>query len=887
MNFNKNDIIDRLADVIKEDPEILRSKPDFLAASIRRCSQDLSTYKNQEIAGEALIWQIVDRCPTFSDYFYFYNSMFNEFVKKFFEDNFEELNKFVEDNIRLNFVGRDYFSASTLIGNYLIKPSMEASPLETPLCMFLRVAAQLRAPSIEEVKSVAIDMANSKYIPSSPTLFNSGLKKHQLSSCFLLPIQDRLDDILYTGIGDAGMISSLGGGLGIGMTNIRHSQIGDFGQSNGIVPFAKVVDKMVEFANQSGKRKGAGTAFLSIWHYDVRDFIKAKDNFATNAELRFTSLNTCLWTNDLFFDRVRNKQKWTLFCPAKAHKLVGLYGHSFKEVYESYEEMSIISQREIDEATKELKNLSSKLDTSQEKQEYCSAVKRLNEAKRNHITNVVVDAATLLNLIIDLQIKSSMPYLCHGDSINTKSNHMNIAPINSSNLCLEIMEATPKDELGQEQIASCNLASLSLGSYVNIDSSGKPYFDYDDLANKTSNCIVNLNSVIDRNYYPLDSNRTYNEDGTINGHKGKISGLNQKSRPVGLGCSGLADAVQQLKIHPGSDEEIELNKMIFACIYFNALCSSVELSILHGEYHYFRTGESEVGGKTYKGSPLSNGFLQFDLWQQEADLLESVGRLNNNYNKNDNVPVDPLEWNQRKIELSNGSFIEPSWSSLREAIKKYGVRNSLLVALMPTASSAQVLRNAESTEYHQSNLYTRNVQSGHFTVMNRWLVRDLEELGVWSENLAQFLIMSRGKLTHLETYCKDHYDQFAGKNNLSREEFMDKIYELTKIYKTQFEISQKHMIKMERQRGIYVDQSQSFNIFFEDPTVQKIRASHIYSNNIGNKVGMYYLRADAPTGNGKWGLKEDVKAYYDKITGSNYEHDKIVVEREDICTSCQ
>lgn len=880
--------INQLADKVNSSVDELMNNHDFMQTAIRRVSQDLSSYENQEIAGKCLLWSVGRTCNSFSGYLCVYKDRFNDRVRDFLIENESDLTVFLNENEQLSYHNKDYFSASTIINNYLLRASNDEAPLETPLFMFLRVASQLHAPNVQRVKDVTIELATGYYIPSSPTLFNSGVKKCQLASCFLLPIQDRLDDILYTGVGDAGIISSHGGGLGMGMSGIRHSQIGDFGMSNGVVPVGRVYDKLIEYANQSGKRKGAGTAFLAIWHLDIMEFVESTNNFNIAADERFSSLNTCVWTNDLFFQRVKSGGTWTLFCPAKANTLLGLYNIDFEIEYMMLEAEALESENNIKRLKIEVENARNDMyndtNSNDKKAAYVSLCTSLTKAKRNHLDFKVLNAKDIFEKIIDLQIKSGMPYICHGDSVNWKSNHKNIAPINSSNLCLEIMEAAPDGK-----IASCNLASMNLSIYA--DQKTKT-FDYKMLSYMTRSCVKNLNAVIDHNYYPLDER---DSNGNIT-KEGKISSLNRQSRPIGLGCSGFSDAMAQLDIIPESDEEIKENKKIFACMYYNALLESINMAIESGSYYYINKGTHETYSQTMEngdvhvseleGSPFMHGRLQFDLWQEHAKIKLDNDTLNEKiYDTNDDIPLNPIEWGQEEFTLCNGNTVSVGWEHVKNAMIKYGIRNSLLLALMPTASSAQAIRNAETTEYHQTNIYSRSVQSGHFTVMNRWMVRELEELKLWDETVANFIVLSGGSLKYLYEYFEDHsekYPTFANNKNT--------VNHLINKYKTQFEISQKHLIKMSRQRGIYVDQSQSFNLFMKNPTINKLKAAHMYSNEIGNKVGMYYLRAEPPSSSDGFGIDMNVKNYYlelmkrkgidTSMSGSN------TTRKEVICESC-
>ena len=869
-NNNVPSFVTDLATKSGVDVDTLINDRAIFNAAAKRLSMDLSSYNNSEIAGKCLIWNISRRC-SLDTYLAIYKNKLNDKVYKFLHANRSDLNIYLNENDHLNYYNIDMFSATTIISNYLMKISPSSEPMESPMLMFLRVATQLHnTHSLSRVKEVCTELGMRYYIPSSPTLFNSGLKQHQLASCFLFPIKDELKSILCKGIGDVGIVSSMGGGAGVGITSIRHSGIGDRGSSSGVVPMSKVTDKLIEYTDQSGRRKGAATSFLAIWHIDIMEFIEAKSNHNSSHDETFTSLNTCLWTNDLFFRRVKEKRKWTVFCPAKAKTLLGKYGFEFEAEYERLEIEAAQSLEALNKHKKYIEDNGDRLLNSDSVDGYSEMYKKLVVLEKQYIEHKVLDATKVMNHIINVQISGGMPYLCHGDSVNAKSNHKNIGPINQSNLCLEIMEAAPDDT-----IASCNLSSMNLVAFANRQTH---QYDFNKLAHCVRSSVDNLNAVIDTNYYPLDER---DNEGNVT-KEGNISSLNYKSRPIGLGCSGFSDAMQCLDILPESDEEIAMNKKIFACMYYNALLKSVDMAIERGSsYHYFDKGHfesyvdssvvkdkngdiilHEINVAEHEGSPFSNGLLQFDLWKERARVMKDQGILNEKvYKTEDDEPLSPEEWGQLPYTLVNGHTVQPSWDNVKEVIMKYGILNSLLLALMPTASSAQAIRNAETTEYHQANIYTRKVQSGSHTVVNRWMAQELEELGLWDSSVANFIILCGGSVKWLHRYYSDHSDVYPTFDKDTE----DIVVRLMDKYKTQFEIKQKHVIKMSRQRGIYIDQSQSFNLYIADPTYKDLRLAHVYGNDIGNKVGMYYLRALPPSKSGSFGMEETIQRYYSNL----------------------
>lgn len=805
-NHPKHPFICRILEIL--DSSVVPTSKTLFDAAVGKLAHSMESYKDNEDAGKCLIWYVSQRAGTFHSYLDHHKHMFNIRTWTFMDLHREELAAFAEENEHLNYHNVDMFSAATFINNYLLRLSIDENSYESPIYMYIRIASQLYSPqnstsatptaetdALTVVKRTVIEMATKMYVQSSPTLFNSGLKKHQLSSCFLIQIDDNLEDILGTGIKEAGIVSSSGGGIGINLSSIRHSEIGFQGESNGVVPYGHVVDSLIEYANQSGKRKGAATAFLDIWHIDVVPFINATNKVKTTAKDLYRTLKISLWTRDLFFKRVKKGQKWTMFCPAKAKQLLFLYGEEFEKAYINTERDAFAQDAEA----KFLLEVAKLTGKASDRIAYI-------DARRKAIKYEQIDADELMTLIISNQINTGGPYLCHGDAINAKSNHKNIGSINSSNLCLEIMEATPIID-GERSIASCNLASLNLSAYADAE---KHTYDYTLLGDMTAACVRNLNAVIDSSYYPL-------------GPKGKIAKLNNSSRPIGIGVSGLSDAFAIMDIIPESNEMYDINHRIFACIYFNALCESINMAITDGKYEYF------------EGSPISAGQLQFDMWGVK--------------------PLAPSEWSQKSVTLSDGFIIEPTWEGVKGAIRRYGIRNSLLVALMPTASSSQSIRNAETTEYHQSNIYSRNVQGGRFTICNRWMIKDLEKHGLWSNDLAEFIILCQGSVKHIDKW-------FLATNTSTP---ADVISHIQSKYRTQFEISQKSFIRMERDRGAYVDQSQSFNIYLKDPTINTLKAIHLYSHSIGNKVGMYYLRTAPPSMSAEYGISERVKGIYNNI----------------------
>jgi ribonucleoside-diphosphate reductase alpha chain len=547
---------------------------------------------------------------------------------------------------------------------------------------------------------------------ATPTLFNAGTPKPQLSSCFLLTMKDDSIDGIYDTLKQCAKISQSAGGIGLSIHNVRAkgSYIkGTGGVSNGIVPMLRNFDMTARYVDQGGgKRKGSFAMYLEPWHADIFDFLDLKKNHGKE-ELRARDLFYALWISDLFMKRVEANEEWTLFCPNECPGLADAYGDDFEKLYEKYEK----------------------------------------EGKGRQ----TVKAQDLWFEILEAQIETGTPYMLFKDAANKKSNQKNLGTIKSSNLCTEIIEYTAPDE-----VAVCNLASIALPMYVNEET--KEY-DFQKLYDVTYVATKNLNKVIDVNYYPVE----------------EAKNSNMRHRPIGLGVQGLADAFLMMGFPFESEQARKLNRDIFETIYFAAMTASKDIAKVEGTY------------ETFKGSPVSKGIFQYDMW---------------------GVTPDSGLWD---------------WDSLKKEVKKHGVRNSLLVAPMPTASTSQILGNNECFEPYTSNIYTRRTLSGEFVVVNKHLMKDLIELGLWSADMKNKLIAAKGSVQNIK-------------------EIPDNIKEL---YKTVWEISQKAIIDMSADRGAYICQSQSLNIHIQDPNFGKMTSMHFYAWKKGLKTGMYYLRSRAAT----------------------------------------
>lgn len=601
--------------------------------------------------------------------------------------------------------GFDYFGFKTLEKSYLLR--IDGKVVERPQHMYMRVAIGIHKEDVESAIKTYNLMSERWFTHATPTLFNAGTPKPQMSSCFLLTMKDDSIDGIYDTLKQTAKISQSAGGIGLSIHHVRAtgSYIGGTnGTSNGIIPMLRVFNDTARYVDQGGgKRKGAFAIYLEPWHADIVEFLDLRKNHGKE-ELRARDLFYALWIPDLFMKRVEENGNWSLFCPNEAPGLPECFGEEFEKLYKKYEAEG--------RARKTIK------------------------------------AQELWFAILEAQIETGTPYMLYKDAANSKSNQQNLGTIKSSNLCTEILEYTSADE-----VAVCNLASLALPRFVN---EGK--FDFDKLYEVTYQVTRNLNRIIDHNYYPVE--------------EAKRSNL--RHRPIGLGVQGLADVFILLRLPFESDLAKMLNKNIFETIYFAAMTASKDMAKEQGAY------------ETFAGSPLSKGLFQFDLWN-----VQPSGRYD--------------------------------WNALREEVKQYGVRNSLLVAPMPTASTSQILGNNECFEPYTSNIYVRRVLSGEFIIVNKHLLKDLVQLGLWNDTMKNKIIAANGSIQQINEIPDD----------------------IKALYKTVWEIKQRHLIDMAADRGAYVCQSQSLNLFVDSPTIAKLTSMHFYAWKKGLKTGMYYLRTQA------------------------------------------
>ena len=625
-----------------------------------------------------------------------------ENVYKIIKDNAELLDSTIIYNRDF---GYDYFGFKTLERSYLLELNGEI--VERPQHMLMRVSVGIHLDDLDAAIETYHLMSKKYFTHATPTLFNSGTPKPQMSSCFLLAMKDDSIDGIYDTLKQTAKISQSAGGIGLSIHNIRATGsyiAGTNGTSNGIVPMLRVFNDTARYVDQGGgKRKGSFAIYVEPWHADIFDFLNLKKNHGKE-EMRARDLFYAMWVPDLFMRRVEEDTTWTLMCPNECPGLYDSHGEEFEKKYLEYESE--------------------------------------NKGRKT------IKARELWEKILESQIETGTPYMLYKDAANRKSNQKNLGTIRSSNLCTEILEYTSADE-----VAVCNLASIALPMFVKDGG-----FDHQGLYDVTVRATKNLNKVIDRNYYPVK----------------EAENSNFRHRPIGLGVQGLADTFIKLRMPFTSDEAKALNQEIFETLYFAALTASKDMAKDEGPY------------ESYKGSPISKGEFQHNLWGIKDEELS--GRCD--------------------------------WTALRKDVKKHGVRNSLLVAPMPTASTSQILGNNECFEPYTSNIYTRRVLSGEFIVVNKHLLEDLVNLGLWNEDLKQELMRANGSIQQLDNVPE----------------------EIKELYKTAWEMSMKDIIDMSRQRGYFIDQSQSLNLFMEGATMAKLTSMHFYAWKSGLKTGMYYLR---------------------------------------------
>lgn len=633
----------------------------------------------------------------------------------------------------------DYFGYKTLEKSYLLK--VDGKIVERPQQMLMRVAIGIHQDDVQAAIETYHLLSEKWFTHATPTLFNAGTPKPQMSSCFLLTMKEDSINGIYDTLKQCALISQSAGGIGLSIHNVRATGSyikGTNGMSNGIVPMLRVFNDTARYVDQGGgKRKGSFAIYMEPWHADVFDFLDLRKNHGKE-EQRARDLFYAMWIPDLFMKRVEANDTWSLFCPHECPGLADTHSAEFEKLYEQYE---------------------------------------LEGRARK-----TIKAQDLWFAILESQIETGTPYMLYKDHANSKSNQKNLGTIKSSNLCTEIMEYTAPDE-----VAVCNLASIALPKFVEMKEDGYYRFDHHKLYEITKVITRNLNKIIDLNYYPVP----------------EAEKSNKRHRPIGIGIQGLADAFCMMRMPFDSDEARQLNKDIFETIYFGAMEASMELAKLHGPY------------ASWEGSPISQGIFQFDMW---------------------NVTPESGNWN---------------WDKLRQEVIQNGVRNSLLLAPMPTASTSQILGNNECFEPFTSNIYVRRVLSGEFVVVNKYLLKDLVKLGLWNEEMKNNLVRASGSVQPIPNIPQNIKD----------------------LYKTAWEIKQRSILDMSADRGAYICQSQSLNIFLEEPNFGKLTSMHFHAWKRGLKTGMYYLRTRAASAPVQFTLGKQAEAQIEPAT-------EVVAEKE-------
>ena len=659
----------------------------------------------------------------------------------------------------------DYFGFKTLEKSYLMR--LDGQIVERPQHMWMRVSIGIHGSNLTNVKETYDLMSQKYFTHATPTLFNAGTPRQQLSSCYLIAMEDDSIEGIYNTLKDCALISKYSGGIGLHIHNIRakNSHIkGTNGKTDGLVPMLRVYNNTARYVNQSGKRNGSFAIYLEPWHADISDFLELRKNHG-DEELKARDLFYALWIPDLFMERVKEKAgKWSLFCPHECPGLSDCYGQEFVKLYEKYEKQG--------------------------------------KARKT------VLARDLWFQILDAQMETGTPYLLYKDAANKKSNQKNLGTIKSSNLCCEVQQYSDDKET-----AVCNLASIALPAYVNETTK---QFDFNKLLEVTKVVTNNLNKVIDINFYPTEKTRV----------------SNFKHRPIGIGVQGLADAFILMDIPFHSEEAKQLNKEIFETIYYGALTRSNELAIerktttnINNTGVVFTEDEltnlpSELKGSysSFVGSPASQGILQFDMWQNFSGHSQTLGY---------------------------------DWAALKTSIKNHGLRNSLLVAPMPTASTSQILGYNECFEPITSNIYSRRTMAGEFVLPNKYLMKDLIKMGLWNEQIKNNIVANKGSVQQL-SILPEH---------------------IRNKYKIVWEIPMKHVIDMAADRGVYVCQSQSMNLWMEDPVYNKMTSMHFYAWEKGLKTGIYYLRRKAKHQAQQFTIEPEIKKTNDQ-------------EEDEICEMC-
>jgi ribonucleoside-diphosphate reductase alpha chain len=799
----------------------------FEEMSLIASSKEISNPQWGLLAGRLCMHNLYETTqPTFSKYCdeisFKLHAGFYEFVKK----HSEAINAMIDYTKDFEY---NVFSVKTLIKSYLIKTTIDGKikVCERPQYMLMRVAVYLwyqqsrfendliEVESLKDIKEMFDDISNGLYSQASPTLFNSGLKSHQLASCFLKAPDDNMSSISRSWH-DAAEISRRSGGLGTSFDGLRHSEIDGSGDSSGIVPWMKIEMNVLNSVDQGGKRKGSGTNFLSDWHIDIIEFIQAKRPEG-NEETRVKDAYFAVWLSDLFMRRVINDEMWSVFCPNKVKlacgkNLYNVYGDEFEELYLELERKKVYKRQ-----------MSARL--------------------------------IMIELVIS-QIETGMPFMCYKDNINRKNNQTNLGTIRCSNLCVEINEFIRPTKLKPDgsievmgEIASCNLCSVCVNRYVKIDN-GKKVVDYELMYQKTRRCMRNMNMVIIRNFYSDEVP--------------EIKYANLRNKPIAIGIQGLADLYLELDVSWLDEEAKIINKNIAEVMYMACMEESIALAKIHGSY------------TTFEGSHLSRGLFQRDLWHMEKIYMMDRQRFKHFYDGS--MTYDRLHEISKEMNIesqySNSYYGEERWNNMRVDLMKYGAHNSLMLARMPTASSAQILGNNESFEPYTQQIYARSVLSGQFVIENKYMVKDMLDLGIWNNEVVINIIKNKGSIQHIDE-CLDN-------SGISISE--DVLNKLKRKYLTCFELPQKLLVDMATDAGRDICQAMSMNIHMEPVTVNKVLSEHKHAWMSGAKTGMYYLRTKSKLDPINYSI--DSISISNKQTKRFMKGDKIMSCSEDICIAC-
>ena len=766
-------------------------KTESVDTVCRMMGFDIKDYDRMLVAGQIMMIELCTTVPsTVNEYVEKASNVLNDNTKAFLLNNSVIINEFLEKLEWTNY-RYDYLSACSMVKLYLSKFTYMGKPFEKPSTMHMRICAQIHCNSdIDDFLAAFIPMAVGNYTVASAAMLNAGNHKPQMASCFTGVVGDtRLD--IYSGLARTGEISAGKGGIGLTVTPIRHSEITGAGMSKGLVPMCKNYDGIIKYSRQGRARNGAMTLFVAPWHIDIREFIQSLDDSVGKHDDQLHHSDICVWMPWIFWDRVRDDEKWTLFCPKYVKDIQKLYGHEFSEAYVKAENNTDIPLR----------------------------------------YKVEIRARDLLRLISTTWQKKGKPFIMNGDSANFKSNHKHIGYIPGSNLCLEIVEY-----IDEKTINVCNLSSLSLSSFAKI-SKNKTWddilknYNFANFSDITRVIVKNLNNTIDINYSPLSDLYDHWAEITTGSKMtdkmmDPIINANHKYRALGIGVQGLSTAFQKLDLCYEDPLAIQLDETIFACMYFNAIAASIQCAIDDGIC------------PAHKGSPMSQGKFQFDLWREEWEVRWKGNGCKSVPAADCFNPVNPKTWGQKDIILESKfgqHIIESNWNSLREAVIMFGMRNSLLLALMPTMSSAKPLRNSETVELHPSNIYSVDVVYGSYPVVNYLMVRDLKELALWTDEVVNHIIINDGHIDKLAEFLIE-MDKIERGSVIH-----DRLIFLQNKYIGMMNLRPTLVDKRAHRRNKYICQSTSSNTCMTDASIEKLEARFMIAGELGNKTVQYYL----------------------------------------------